>query len=328
MDLVLRPLTRDDIPAWADAAGRDRGRRAHRRALQRGRPRRGDGQPRGTEVGKDFVGAFDGDELVGYFSVLPARRPRKAPTRCTSQGAVLPDAARRGDRHRAGHGDGRRGPPRRAAERRPDLPARLTTTGLSTNAAQEDLLDRARDARRALELRDAHGADRPAGAAAGRRRLPDPALRRAMGRAVLAAHNLAFDGSHPGFTPWTDDHVEAVGHRQPHVPAGASASWSSRPAGRDRRLRRRPTSSTPTPPPPGAARRTSPRSARSPEHRGRGLAARAAGPLPARLRRGRLRRGVARRRLGEPDRCARASTGAAGSRSSRAGPTTSLTVPV
>ena len=91
-----------------------------------------------------------------------------------------------------------------AAERCPDLPARITTTGLSRNAEQEGLLT-------------AHGMR-------GERwnlvmctaltDLPDPPplpagyefrpYHESMGSAVLDAHNRAFGGDHPNFTPWTE----------------------------------------------------------------------------------------------------------------------------
>jgi mycothiol synthase len=139
MTLDLRPLTRDDIPAWAD--------------------------------------------LNVNGSVRPNRRGQGI-------GTVL--AASMLERGRAA-----------AAERRSDLPARITTTGLSSNADQEALLGAhgLRGERWNFVMRT------------GLADLPTPlpladgyqvrAYDDTMGDALLDAHNLAFDGSHPGFTPWT-----------------------------------------------------------------------------------------------------------------------------
>ena len=91
-----------------------------------------------------------------------------------------------------------------AAERSPGLPARLTTTGLSTNAAQEDLLTGhgLRGERWNFVMRTAlTDLPPPRPVADGYRIRP---YDESMGLAVLAAHNAAFDGSHPNFTPWTE----------------------------------------------------------------------------------------------------------------------------
>jgi GNAT superfamily N-acetyltransferase len=168
MDLALRPLTRDDLPAWVELLA----------AIERVDHT---GEHYGTadlaeeldnpeaEVGKDFVGAFDGDELVGFWTLL-ARGAAEGAFKVHVNGSVRPDRRGEGigtvlaasmlERARAA-----------AAERRPDLPTRVTTTGLSADAGQEALLT-------------AHGLH-------GER------------WSFLDAHNLAFDGSHPGFTPWT-----------------------------------------------------------------------------------------------------------------------------
>jgi mycothiol synthase len=155
-----------------------------------------------VEVGKDFVGAFDGDDLVGLFSVLP-RGVTDGAYKVHVQGAVRP--TRRGEgigtelvRAMIARGTAA------ARERRPELPALLTTTGMSTNTAQEDLLAShgMRGERWNFVMRTTLSG------------LPDPgpladgyelrAYHDSMGPAVLEAHNLAFDGSHPNFTPWTE----------------------------------------------------------------------------------------------------------------------------
>ena len=81
-------------------------------------------------VGKDFVGAFDGPAMVGYYSVLP-RGEAGGHFMIEVEGSVLP--ARRGQGigtllvaamvERAA---------RMRAEIRPDLPARLTSVGLTS----------------------------------------------------------------------------------------------------------------------------------------------------------------------------------------------------
>jgi mycothiol synthase len=227
MDLVLRPLTRDDIPAWAALlaaieAVEHTGEHFSETDLAEEMD-----NPEVT-VGTDFVGAYDGQQLVGYFSVLP-RGAAEGAYKVHVQGAVLPQ--------RRGEGIGTalatamvaRGT-EAAAERSPDLPARLTTTGLSTNAAQEDLLTGVgmRGERWNFVMRAALTdlpAPQPVADGYEIRRYEEP-----MGLAVLAAHNLAFDGSHPGFTPWTEttwkqwvtgSHTFRPAHSVVVVPAGS-----------------------------------------------------------------------------------------------------------
>ena len=93
MDIGLRPLTRSDIPTWADL--RDEIERVDRTgehfsaddlAEEMANP--------AVEVGKDFVGAFDAaGRMVGYFSILP-RGAADGHYTIDVQGSVLP--ARRG----------------------------------------------------------------------------------------------------------------------------------------------------------------------------------------------------------------------------------------
>ncbi len=201
MDIILRPLDRDDIPAWArmlaeiekvDRTGEHYGVADLEEEMS---------NP-DMQVGKDFVGAFDGEAMVGYFSVMP-RGESEGVFKVHVEGSVLP--------RRRGEGIGtllaeamlERG---RAAgrERRTDLPIRITTTGMSTNTAQERLLTSygMRGERWNFVMRTALDGIPPA------QPLPDGyEFRRyddSMALAVLEAHNLAFDGHHPNFTPWTE----------------------------------------------------------------------------------------------------------------------------
>ena len=201
MDLVLRPLTRDDIPAWAALlaaieAVEHTGEHYNEADLAEEMD-----NPEVT-VGTDFVGAYDGPLLVGYFSVLP-RGAAEGAYKVHVQGAVLPERRGEGIGSALAAAMVARGTAA-AAERSPGLPARLTTTGLSTNAAQEDLLTGhgLRGERWNCVMRPAL-TDLPA---------PQPVADGyeirpyddSLGLAVLAAHNAAFDGSHPNFTPWTE----------------------------------------------------------------------------------------------------------------------------
>jgi mycothiol synthase len=201
VDTGLRPLTRDDIPAWAGL----------RDAIEQG-DRTGEhfsaadlaeemANP-AVEVGKDFVGAFtSAGRLVGYFSILP-RGVADGHYTIDLQGAVLP--ARRGQ----GVGTllvtemvGRA--TRARDERRPDLPARLFAAGLSSDVDQADLLSSVgmRGERWTFLMRTSLGELPPM--------LPLPAGYRlrsydgSMADALRLAHNDAFL-DHPDFTPWTE----------------------------------------------------------------------------------------------------------------------------
>lgn len=200
MDLTLRPLLTDDIPLLARhlaavEAVDNTGEHYNEDDLveEFANP--------DIEVGKDIVGGFDGDDLVGYFAVYP-RSTDDSYQKVHVEGSVNP--ARRGE------GIGTRlveAMLARAdevhAEKHPDLPAKYNVTGLSANAAQEELLA-------AFEMVPERWNF------VMRTRLDDvpepPAVPEGLSlvkysaeldRAMLEAHNAAFV-DHPNFTPWTD----------------------------------------------------------------------------------------------------------------------------
>ncbi|GAA4359186.1 GNAT family N-acetyltransferase [Angustibacter luteus] len=202
MDLTLHPLTSADVPAWAELLT----------AIE-AVDRTGDHYDEGdlqeelanpeVEVGKDFVGARAGGELLGYFSVLP-RGETGSTFKVQVEGAVRPDARGRGigtalvtamlDRAVEA-----------ARERRPDLPVRVIVTGLSANTAQAELFEtfglrpeRWEFAMR-VRLDQVPSADGDGPSVAGYDLRPYEA---SMDQPVLAAHNSAFL-DHPDFTPWS-----------------------------------------------------------------------------------------------------------------------------
>ena len=194
-------MTRDHVDAWArllaDVEAADRtGERYTADDLAEEM-----GNPEVTEP--DFIGAFEGDELVGFASVLP-RGLTDGAYKVAVEGAVHP--ARRG----AGVGT-------RLVEamvvratdvaraRRPDLAGRVVTHGPSSNTAQRDLLVAAgfRPTRAHLLMRRRlDDLPEPPAFPEGYRLLPYDETR---ADDLRLAHNLAFDGHHPGFTPWTAD---------------------------------------------------------------------------------------------------------------------------
>jgi mycothiol synthase len=70
VDIRLRPLRRGDIPSWVDLLARIE--RVDRTGEHFGAVDLEEelANPE-VVVGKDFVGAFDGPDMVGYYSVLP-----------------------------------------------------------------------------------------------------------------------------------------------------------------------------------------------------------------------------------------------------------------
>jgi mycothiol synthase len=200
VDITLRPLTRADIPAWArllaDIEKVDQTGEHYSAAdleEEMANPE--------IEVGKDIVGAYDGDTLVGYFSILP-RGEGEGHFKVHVEGSVLP--------LRRGEGIGTRlveAMLARAeqvhAERRPDLPARLTTTGLSSDEAQADLLATAGMSGERWNFVMRTALDAPPD------EIPLPQgyefvrYDASMAAAMLEAHNTAFL-DHPNFTPWSE----------------------------------------------------------------------------------------------------------------------------
>ena len=156
------------------------------------------------EVGKDIVGAFVGDDLVGYFAVYP-RSGDGDHQKVHVEGSV--DPARRGE------GIGHRLVEAMAAradevhrERHPELPARYSVSGLTSNDAQAALLadhgfvaERWNFVMRADLSRLDLGPELPELPEGLRLLTYSPELDRAM----LEAHNEAFL-DHPDFTPWTE----------------------------------------------------------------------------------------------------------------------------
>jgi len=201
VSIELRGLTREDLPAWsrllaAAEAVDDTGEHYNEADLEEelANP--------DLEVGKDVVGAFDADELVGYFLVY-ALSEAAGFAKIHVQGIVRPD--------RRGQGIGTVLVGRmltRAdeahAEKHARLPAKVTTSGRSDNTGQAELFarfgllpERWSFSMRA-DLADVDGS-LPV--------LPDALLLRrydeSLDAAMMAAHNEAFL-DHPNFTPWND----------------------------------------------------------------------------------------------------------------------------
>jgi mycothiol synthase len=152
-------------------------------------------------VGKDVVGCFDGDLLVGYFKIYP-RGEADGVYKVIVEATVLPERRGRGigshmvgpmlDRAREAH-----------REKTSTLPLKLMLTGLTRDVEQEKLLatvgllpERWSFVMR-VDLADLPDpGEFPAGY---RSRRYEPS----MADALLAAHNDAFL-DHPNSTPWTD----------------------------------------------------------------------------------------------------------------------------
>jgi mycothiol synthase len=199
-DVHLQPLDREHIPAWnrllAEIEKVDRTGEHYNEADLAEEMDNPD-----VEVGKDFVGAFRADDLVGYFCLYP--RPAAGDRhRIVLDGAVRPDVRGQGvgstlaeamrTRALAAH-----------RERHPDLRAHLSLRGRSDNSAQQDLMariglvpERWSFVMRA-DLSDPAPESPP---------LPDGlVLRRydeSLAAAMHTAHNAAFL-DHPNFTPWS-----------------------------------------------------------------------------------------------------------------------------
>jgi mycothiol synthase len=138
VDVSLRPLDDEDLAAWAAllAAVEAVDRTGEHFAADDLAELLADPD---VEVGKDAVGAFDADgRLVGYWLVAP-RAATDGMVPVEMQGAVLPALRGQGIGTRLVTGMVERAVLARD-ERRPDLPARLVTTGGSSDVAQAGLL--------------------------------------------------------------------------------------------------------------------------------------------------------------------------------------------
>lgn len=202
MDLDLLPLGTEDIPALARLLAAveqvDRTGEHYNEADLAEELANPD-----IELGKDVVGAFSADELVGYFSVYP-RSSDEAQLKVHVEGAVHPSWRGRGIGSRLVEGMRARADEVHA-ERRPDLPALYAVSGLSANEGQERLLtdfgwvaERWNFMMRAnLEAVAVEAPPEVADGLELRRYRPEDA------EAMRASHNAAFV-DHPEFTPWTD----------------------------------------------------------------------------------------------------------------------------
>lgn len=195
---MTRPLTVGDVPGWArlladaeavDAAGN------HPTA-----------EDLAEELGHDnleTVGVLDGERLVAVGTVLP-RGETEGELAVQVGATVAPGHRGRG----LGTALTRRLVDRAlelAAARRPDLPARVSCAARAGDAAQEGVLTAVgmRPGRSMLLMRTPLTG-----------RLPVPPLPAGyqvrgyedpLGEPLRQAHNRAFGGHHPGFTPWDED---------------------------------------------------------------------------------------------------------------------------
>ncbi|CAN5262488.1 GNAT family N-acetyltransferase [soil metagenome] len=204
MNLTLRALSTDDIPELARhlaavEVADDTGEHYSEADLveEFANP--------DIEVGKDIVGAFEGDQIVGYFAIYP-RSTDGVLQKVHLEGSVRPD--------RRGEGLGTQlveAMLARAeevhAEKHPDLPAQLSLTGLSHNIAQRDLLasvgmvaQRWNFVMR-IRLGLVPPSAEPPVKLAGELELQR--FEESFSAAMLEAHNQAFL-DHPNFTPWTE----------------------------------------------------------------------------------------------------------------------------
>lgn len=199
MDITLRGLTKADIPAWnrllADIEALEHSGEHYNEADLLEEMANPEITPE-----HDMVGAFDGEEMLGYF-VVYARSAAEF-HKVTLEGATHPK--------RRGQGIGTRLAAAMMAraeqvhtERHPDLPAMYTCRGLSANTDQERLLagvglvpERWTFAMRADLSEVAAPGPLPAS-------LELKVYDASMERALHAAHNSAFL-DHPNWTPWSE----------------------------------------------------------------------------------------------------------------------------
>lgn len=200
IDVRLRPLTTEDVPAWNRLLARieevDRTGEHVNEADLAEEMANPDLTP-----GKDVVGAYAGEDLVGYFVVYP--RAAGGQLKIQLNGGVRPD--RRGE----GIGTVLAAAMRRRAEElhaddQPALPALLTLSGPTGNTAQAKLMERIGmlaerwnfTMRVQLDREPADSGPLPGGLQL--RRYED-----GVDAAMREAHNVVFR-DHPNFTPWTE----------------------------------------------------------------------------------------------------------------------------
>ena len=201
-DVALRGLTFDDIAAWnrllGDIERTDRTGEHYNEADLQEEMANPD-----IEVGKDIVGAFDGDVLVGFFLVY-GRSAAADYHKVIMEGGVHPDHRGRG----LGTVLAAAAMRRRALDvhlaRHPSLPVLLTLRGLADNTAQAELVA-------------GIGLEPGRWSFVMRADLTEPSpvsgmvtdgleLRRyesALDAEMRAAHNDAFV-DHPNFSPWSE----------------------------------------------------------------------------------------------------------------------------
>jgi ribosomal protein S18 acetylase RimI-like enzyme len=195
--IELRPLGPSDIPAWtsllaAVEAADHTGEHYTAADLEE--------ELSNPEIEPaDYVGAFDGPALVGYFGLLP-RGEADGVLAIYGQGSVLP--THRGNGVGTTLLDAMLGRARERRARRPDLPHRLAVGGMTANASQRELfetvglLPRRWNFTMRTSLDDLPPAPALAEGCELRRFEPD------LGEPMRVAHNEAFV-DHPDFAPWT-----------------------------------------------------------------------------------------------------------------------------
>ncbi|HEU4512894.1 MAG TPA: GNAT family N-acetyltransferase [Nocardioidaceae bacterium] len=199
-DARLRPLTTDDIPDWNRLLGEiekaDRTGEHYNEADLVEEMENPD-----IELGKDIVGAYLDDELVGFFSVYP--RAVDGHLKFHLDGGVRPELRGQGIGTALAEAMRRRADEVHA-EKHPAAEALMTLRGLSGNDGQTGLMrhiglepERWSFVMRADLSRELEAPPR----------LPDGLeLRRyddEVDAAMREAHNEAFL-DHPNFTPWTE----------------------------------------------------------------------------------------------------------------------------